>query len=125
LSLEVPFGLLGAALLAAAGLFAARGIPAWIPPALLVRVGVASPFTGMTRSFVALASGNLRRAFLFHPLGPPLFGLCAGAAVVAIVSWVRGRRLDFLERHLRRRSVWLVAGVVISIVWIRQILVFG
>jgi len=31
------------------------------------------PFCGLTRSFVSVARGRFRDAWLYHPLGPPLF----------------------------------------------------
>lgn len=100
--LEVPFGVFGAALIALAFVFAATGIPRWIPPALLVRLGLPSPLTGMTRSFVTVASGDLLRAFAAHPLGPPLFVFCLALPVIAACSWARGRRLGVLTRLVGR-----------------------
>ena len=125
LRLEVPFGTMAAVLLIVAVVFAVRGIPAWIPPALIVRLGIASPLTGMTRSFVSLASGHIARALYWHPLGPLVFVACVMAVVVGSASWIRGRRIDFVARLLSRRTVWLIAGVVTLAVWVRQIAVFG
>lgn len=125
LLVEVPLGALGAALVSLAFVFAAAGIPSWIPPAPLVRLGVASPLTGMTRSFVALAEGRLLEAFSWHPLGPVCFAIASAAAVVALASCVRGQRFEGLARLLRRRGVWLAVALVIAAGWIRQILYFG
>jgi len=93
--------------------FASTGIPSWIPPAPLVRFGIASPFTGMTRSFVALASGHLERAFELHPLGPLVFAACLASPLIAL-----------RPVHVSGRLWWCV-GAVFALAWIRQIVVFG
>jgi hypothetical protein len=100
-------------LVALAFLFARTGIPSWIPPALLVRLGVASPLTGMTRSFVSLASGRVAKAFWWHPLGPLVFATCLGSPLL-------GRYIA----KLGPRFWWCVAAMF-AIVWIRQILMFS
>ncbi|HET9626215.1 MAG TPA: DUF2752 domain-containing protein [Kofleriaceae bacterium] len=48
------------------------------------------PFCGLTRSFVALAHGDVAAALRFHPAGPALFAALA-VALVALV-WVGARR---------------------------------
>lgn len=117
LRLEVPLGVFGATLVAVAFAFAGVGIPAWIPPAPMARAGVASPLTGMTRSFVATASGDLEAAFRWHPLGPVLFAVCVLAAGVATISWVRGRRIEYLRRLLGRRGLWMGVAAIFSAAW--------
>lgn len=124
LTLEIPLGLLGSALVGLAFLFAATGIPP-LPQAPLVHLGVASPLSGMTRSFVALAGGDPVAAFGWHPLGPLCFAAGIGAALVAGVSWVRGRRLDGLARLLGRRWAWGAVALAFAGAWVRQILVLG
>jgi len=47
------------------------------------------PFCGMTRSFVALAHGDLGAALRFHPAGPLLFVAMAVFIVAAVVAVVR------------------------------------
>lgn len=118
---ELPLGLMGAALVALAGVFAAVGIPTWIPPALSIRFGIASPFTGMTRSFVAMVSGHIGAAFAWHPLGPLVFTLCVFMPVLAIVSLVRTRRFAFVDAALSSGWLWLGFGVLTLCVWVRQI----
>ena len=105
--------LLPLSLVALAFVFASTGIPAWIPPAPLVRLGIASPLTGMTRSFVALASGHIARAFALHPLGPLVFAACLAAPVLAIRPVALGARF------------WWCVAALFAIVWVRQILVFS
>lgn len=125
LHIEVPFGILGAAAVASAGVFAAIGIPVWIPLAPMVRLGVPSPLSGMTRSFVALAGGDVTAAFAWHPLGPLAFVACAALPVVAIASWVAGHRLEVLSRLVRRTSLWVAFSVIAAAAWLRQIIALG
>jgi hypothetical protein len=71
------------------------------------------PFCGMTRSFVALAHGDVAAAFRFHPAGPLLFVamlVFLGATVVALVR----SRPPLVER--RRFMRGLEAVVVICLV---------
>lgn len=124
LAFEVPLGAMGLGLVVLAFLFAATGIPP-LPPAILVHLGVASPLSGMTRSFVALAGGDPLAAFGWHPLGPLCFAAGAGAAVVAALSWIRGRRLDALARRLAHRWVWGVVALAFAGAWARQIVFLG
>lgn len=116
--LEVPFGAIGAALVAAAFAFASTGIPSWIPPAASMRFGVPSPLTGMTRSFVALASGDIAAAFAWHPFGPLVFAACIAAPIIGAVSWVRGERLA-ATGLLRRRVLWVVVAAAFAAAWVR------
>lgn len=121
LRFEVPLGILGAGLVGLAALFAVAGIPNWIPPALTVRFGIPSPLTGMTRSFVATASGDIAAAFLWHPLGPPAFAACVATPMVALASWVRARRFATLSRWLSSRKLWVALAFLTVLVWSRQI----
>jgi hypothetical protein len=101
--------------------FASTGIPVWLPPAPIVRLGIPSPLTGMTRSFVAMASGNPTAAFAWHPLGPLLFAACVAMPAVALASWIRARRFDQAVRILR--ALWPLLAVMLAVVWARQIVV--
>lgn len=116
---EVPFGFLGASLVVLAFLFSAVGIPAWIPPAPIVRLGVPSPLSGMTRSFVALASGDLRSSFARHPLGPPAFAVCIAMPLIAITSWARGGRFQPLAHLARSRALWVGVALLFALAWTR------
>jgi hypothetical protein len=122
---EVPLGMLGGTLVVLAFVFAATGIPSWIPAALSLRFGVPSPLTGMTRSFVALVSGDVRGAFIWHPLGPFAFAACLAMPVVAVVSWRRERRFRVVATVLQSRIVWIIGVAVIALVWARQIVALG
>lgn len=109
---------LGATLVGLAVLFCLTGIPAWIPAAPLTIAGIASPLSGMTRSFVAMASGDVGAAFAWHPLGPPCFVACA-AAPVLVVARVR------LPRPLATRAFATGLAAVFAAAWVRQIAVLG
>jgi hypothetical protein len=120
---DVSFGAFGLALLALAAAFSVFGIPP-LPPALIVALGVPSPLTGMTRSFVAMASGDIARAFWFHPLGPLTFVVCAIAATSAAMTLRTGRRPLVVDRLASSRMTWIVVAVAFAAVWVRQMLVF-
>lgn len=47
------------------------------------------PFCGMTRSFVALAHGNVRAAFGFHAAGPLLFAAMVVFLIAALAVAIR------------------------------------
>ncbi len=121
---DLHLALLGATLVACAFAFAAFGTPT-LPPAPMVMLGVPSPLTGMTRSFVALAQGHVVDALVLHPLGP----LCFGACVLAMVSFATtlhtGRRPAAIERVLRMRHGAPIVAALFAAVWARQIVVYG
>ena len=72
--------------------------------------GVACPFCGMTRSFVALAHGELGAALRFHPAGPLLFSAMAALLIGAVVIACRRSR-----PLVDRRRVLLAFEVVILV----------
>ncbi|MFN2613220.1 MAG: DUF2752 domain-containing protein [Actinomycetota bacterium] len=119
--LEISLGVIGAGWVTLSFVFARTGIPRWIPPAPLVLVHIASPTTGMTRSFVAMASGHVARAFGWHPLGPIVFVASIIATVVAARALVQ-RRAPSLP-FLRTRALWLGVAVAFAAAWVRQIIV--
>jgi Protein of unknown function (DUF2752) len=75
--------------------------------------GVPCPTWGMTRSFTAMAQGNLTAALQFHGLGPILFVLLA--ITISHLSWecVTRRPLSlFYSPWLRLPRVWVGALVI-------------
>lgn len=118
------FGLLGGALVACAFAFALFGTPP-LPPGAMVALGVPSPLTGMTRSFVALANGDVMRSFAMHPLGPLCFVACVIATANGVRHVISGRRVVLVRRAIGLPyAPWLLAAAF-AVVWIRQIVVFG
>jgi len=81
---------------------------------------------GLTRSFCALAKGEVGRAFGFHLLGPALF-------VAACAYWVRGvaffaGRRDAVARFDAAVYRWrlpLVALVLLLAVWVVTLVTIG
>lgn len=71
--------------------------------------GIDCPMCGMTRSFVALAHGQLGAAFSFHPAGPLLFAAMVALVVAVIVVAVR-RATPLVDR---RRFVLSMQSVVL------------
>jgi hypothetical protein len=114
--------------LALGGLAAAQlGFAAWLRPAgdsvsladgrplggmCLVHnlFGVDCPFCGMTRSFVALAHGEVGKAFEFHPAGPLLF--LAMIAFVLSVAYVTVQRVTPLVERKRFLSTFQTVALV-------------
>ena len=116
-------GVLGLLLVACAFAFVVFGTPP-LPPAPMVMLGVPSPLTGMTRSFVAVARGDMAGAFVLHPLGPLCFAACVLAVVSLAVHVRTGRRPQLVERLLRVRHGGAIVAAAFGVVWIRQIAVF-
>jgi hypothetical protein len=72
------------------------------------------PFCGMTRSFVALAHGDVTAAFRFHPAGPLLFAaMLIGLVALLVVSLGRGQPL--VERRGFLRAFETVAVVCLAV----------
>jgi hypothetical protein len=72
------------------------------------------PFCGMTRSFVALAHGDVAGAFRFHPAGPLLFVAMAVALVALVTVFVR-RGQPLVERRRFAIAFEAVALVCLTI----------
>lgn len=87
-----PPVVLGAAVLMAAALLplpkngSILGLPSLCPFNNVT--GIPCPGCGLTRSFVSLGHGDVSQAFVWHPLGPLLFG----AALIYVVGSLWGRR---------------------------------
>ncbi|MBC7974004.1 MAG: DUF2752 domain-containing protein [Myxococcales bacterium] len=67
------------------------------------------PFCGLTRSFVALAHGDLAAAVRFHPAGPLLFAAMVAALIALGVVWMRG------TRPLAERRGFLIASEAVAV----------
>ncbi len=75
------------------------------------------PMCGMTRSFVALAHGDLSAAVGFHPAGPLLFVAMVSLVVAVTASWLR-RTPPVLSRRRSLAALEIIAllGVAIGII---------
>jgi Protein of unknown function (DUF2752) len=80
-------------------------------------VGFPSPSCGLTRSFMAIARGDLPQAFSFHLFGPLLFGLFTLLSAHVATELVTGKiltppYLQFLRqpRHLAYGGLWFGAS---------------
>jgi hypothetical protein len=74
------------------------------------------PFCGMTRSFVALAHGDVAAAFRFHPAGPLLFTAMAVALVALVTVFVRrGQPLVERPRFVTAFEVVALACLAIGV----------
>jgi hypothetical protein len=62
-------------------------------------VGIECPFCGLTRSFVAVAGGDLAGATSMHPGGPVLFAFMLVSLAWIVSAWIR-----------RARPLWLRPG---------------
>jgi len=103
----------------------ARGINP-VPTCLFHQVtGLPCPFCGGTRSFVAMAHGNVAAAAHVYPLGPLLFLLMLGAIGVAAYTLITGRRVRVdLDQVTRNR---LIAGalVLLALNWAAKLFILG
>jgi hypothetical protein len=72
------------------------------------------PFCGMTRSFVALAHGDIASALRFHPAGPLLFAaMLVGLVAIATTALARGRPM--VERRGFLLAFETVIGVCLTV----------
>lgn len=75
------------------------------------------PLCGMTRSFVALAHGDLRAAVEFHPAGPLWFVAMLGFVAAVVTTWIR-EAPPLLARRSVLATLEIVAliGVAIGVI---------
>jgi hypothetical protein len=77
--------------------------------------GIPCPACGLTRSFCAMASGDIGQAFAFHAFGPLLFATAALAIPLLLLELRRGRRFEWLHRiAFSRRIAWAEAFALIA-----------
>ena len=103
----------------------ARGLNP-IPPCLFhTLTGQPCPFCGGTRSFAAMAHGNVAAAVHVFPIGPLLFLGVVAAVAYALWSMVTGRRLDVVM-DTRLRRVLVVLGVAVLMAnWAAKLFILG
>lgn len=74
--------------------------------------GIPSPACGMTRSFMAIARGNLYEAVMYHLFGPILFAVFGIIAIQSGCRLMTGRSL--LSRYIKvlANSTVIVIGIL-------------
>ncbi|TAD78364.1 MAG: DUF2752 domain-containing protein [Oscillatoriales cyanobacterium] len=75
--------------------------------------GIPCPGCGMTRSFVAIARGQLPAAVDYHPFGPVLFGGLVLWAVQGALALRRGNRWRIAVARPWRRRLQLMAIAIV------------
>lgn len=87
-------------------------------------LGIPCPGCGLTRSFVALSGGDIRRAFQFNAMGPILYFICLMQVPYRVAEYFRiGRSSPWWFRAKARFGLvtWFVlAGLVVQ--WAVRIL---
>jgi hypothetical protein len=112
---------------AAAGVLLVPLVLAWTgwkgPPCLFrAAYGLPCPGCGFTRSILALWNLDLAASFRYHPLGAPLFVVCAGfllgraAASVSPAAGIAWRRLTRPLAPARNR-LWTTAAALLVGIW--------
>lgn len=104
---------IGLATLVASVLYAPWSTSGPVMCPLRFLVGLPCPGCGLTRSFCALAQGDLHNALHYHLLGPGLFlAVAVGSPLLLYQAWKR-RRMRWLERVLYSRFAgYAIAGML-------------
>ncbi len=79
--------------------------------------GIPCPTCGMTRSFVAIAQGNVSEAFAHHLFGPLLFLGLALAVGHGVRELMANRRLQAVHRRFFRHPVVQISGLALYFVY--------
>ena len=97
-----------------------------IPPCIFhVVTGQPCPFCGGTRSFAAMAHGNLAGAVHVFPIGPLLFAGLVLAVLYSLWSLASGRRVRVSMDQGLRRTVVVVAVALLLVNWGSKLLFLG
>ena len=103
----------------------ARGVSP-IPPCLFhTLTGQPCPFCGGTRSFVAMAHGNIGAAVHVFPIGPLLFAGLVVAVVYSLWSLASGRRVSVSMDQGLRRTLTGIAVALLLANWASKLLFLG
>ena len=91
---------------------------------LYALTGIPCLLCGLTRSFLAMGGLDVRGAFVFHPLGPFLYGLAAASAV-ATASMVMARKRPVLRLGSESKRRLVAAGAaVLVLAWFVKLIVW-
>jgi hypothetical protein len=99
-------------------------IPHFSGSPLFVLTGIPCLLCGMTRSFLAMGSLDIRQAFLFHPLGPFLYILLAGLAGALAASLLRRRRVHISLGTRLRRGLITWGALFLILAWVIKVFVW-
>lgn len=81
-------------------------------------------FCGLTRSFMSMGGLDIRRAFIFHPLGPVFYLAMLGAGALMAWSIVRRQRVR-LSMGAGLRNILISAGAgIIMVAWVVKVVVW-
>jgi hypothetical protein len=125
---EPRVAVLGGGLLATAwvlpGLWS-RGLQP-IPQCLFHQVtGLPCPFCGGTRSFAAMAHGNVAAAAHVFPIGPLLFAMVVAAVLYSMWTITTGRRLQVVLDDRLRRRLTICAVALLALNWASKLFILG
>jgi len=120
----VALGALAAArLLDATGRVAGLPVLGWLPACPLHQwTGIACPTCGLTRSFVALAHGQLARSLHFNPLGPALFAVAGVAGLALLLAWAASRAWRLHLAPGERQAVLIGLLAVLLGTWLVRLM---
>jgi hypothetical protein len=125
---EPRVAILGGGLLATAWVLPelwARGLQP-IPLCLFHQVtGLPCPFCGGTRSFAAMAHGNLAASAHVFPIGPLMFAVVVAAVLYSIWTMTTGRRLQVVLDDRLRRGLIVGAATLLALNWASKLFILG
>jgi hypothetical protein len=97
-----------------------------IPPCIFHTVtGLPCPFCGGTRSFAAMAHGNIAGAAHVFPIGPLLFVALVAAVIYSTWAVVTGRRLHLTMDRKLVRILTAVGLLVLATNWASKLFILG
>jgi uncharacterized membrane protein YfcA len=125
---EPAIAVVGTGVLGAAWVLPAlwsRGVNPMPPCVFHLLTGQPCPFCGGTRSFVAMAHGDIGAAAHVYPLGPLLFVGLVLAVIAAVVSVVSGRRVGLSIDRRWHRPLLLLGIAVLAANWASKLFFLG
>lgn len=126
--LEPRVAVLGGGLLGTAWVLPelwARGLQP-IPQCLFHQVtGLPCPFCGGTRSFAAMAHGNVAAAAHVFPIGPLMFAMVVAAVLYSLWVMTTGRRLRVVLDDRLRRGLIIGAAGLLALNWASKLFILG
>jgi hypothetical protein len=97
-----------------------------IPPCLFHQVtGQPCPMCGATRSFVALAHGDIARSVYLYPLAPVLFLAMLIGIVYGAWALTQGKRVRLDPSARTQRRIGLIILLAFALNWLAKLLWLG